>query len=173
MTVSACAKNIDGTVGIVECNNDNSNLSKLRTFKKKLDNHLPGPDISKVKEFHTAISADKNGVIKLENGVNLSFSGMQCNHVDLKKYLDAFLVNDKDARLVYLPSGYKENNIEFAYIWGLFPHVNINQMKKYQNSYGNPTHETALFSDWCKPIEQANHNYHNRFLAINEYIKSL
>lgn len=173
ITMSACAKKLsDGK--IVECDeNKDSSLDVTIKFINNLDLTNPGPDIPKLHEFHTAVKVNEKGVIELKNGEQIAFAGMQCDHIELKNYLKAFLIKDKDVRVVFLPTGFKKDNIVYAYIWEVFPDVEKEYKQRGWKNYGNPTHDTVLFSKWCKPAEQIGHKFHNRFTKIHLFNNSL
>ena len=170
--VSACAKKLNNG-DIIECDNESeSNLDKISMFLNDLDKTNPGPSIPNVHDYHTAVRVNEKGVIELKNGDKIAFAGMKCNHPDLKKYLKAFFIKDKETKVVYLPTGYKEDNLIFAYVWEVSPTVEKEYKQRGWNNFGNPTHETALFSQWCYPIVQDGDKFHERFIKIREFIEA-
>lgn len=175
ISVSACATQLsNGDIKNIACEEDKeSNFDSIRSFLNDLDKNQPGPSIPDVYEYHKVISANNEGIIELENGVKLSFAGMRCKHVELEKYLVSFLIEDNNMRVVYLPTEYKEKDIVFAYIWEANPAIGKEYKQRDWNDYANPTYETALFSQWCEPLEQPGHKYHSRFSKIVEFTKSL
>ncbi len=172
ITISACAKSLSNGE-VVECDeNAESSLDITIKFFNNLDKINPGPKIPALHEYHTAVNVNEKGVIELKNGQKIAFAGMQCNYIDLKKYIDGFMIKDKDARIVYLPTGYTKENIVFAYIWEVFPDVEREYKQRGWGNYGNPTHETVLVSKWCKPVEQEGHKFHKRFTKINTFAET-
>ena len=173
---SACAaKNSDGE--IVECETDSSesdDLHKFLLFSIELDKSHPGPEVAPKAEYLTVKSITPEAHIILENGIELALAGLKCNAQDLGEYLSAVFMNNEPYKVVYQLSGYMVGDVQFAYVWEIME-IDFSEAEDLLGSeLGpslSPTNETAITSEWCTPVKQPKHQYHERYAKIAKQIE--
>lgn len=172
--------NIIIIVILVSCSQDessSSNQSQSRgeiiadldlylEFYRELDKKYPGPKFPGFDNQYKVIKANRYGLLELEDGRFVSLAGLECDHQDLKKYLDS-LVEYEDIKIVFIPTGFEVDNQIFAYVW----EVETPDPSSSGFEFGttiSPLASTFLASQWCKPMDHDKHKYHQRYIKIAE-----
>lgn len=171
ISASACAEKMSDR-SIRECSAEKETSNNLRTaldFNQKLDKDLPGPTFPGFDNQYRVINATGNGKLELEDGQVISLAGLECNHEDLEKYFHAVLVQDKNTKIVFAPTGLESNNIKYAYVWEVSTPMELNDSDYSFGPTWSPTNETAISSNWCRPVSQSSHKYHTRYIKIAEH----
>lgn len=160
----------DGTIKLTEPSKDD--IKSLEEFSKgleKIEAKFPGPklDFQKLKEFEKVEAINQDGTLLLKNGKVLGFAGCDCGN-ELLEYLKKRF-KDENIQVYYFPSGFVENEIIFAYIWEVDIEFGDDLGSKEPSS--GPTfmllNEFAIMNKLCEPIEQTDHMYHKRYLALS------
>ncbi len=170
VSASACAqKQADGS--IKECSPDEEDLNSLKSahnFYKELNKELPGPSFPGFNNQFKVIKATRFGVLELEDGQIISLAGLECDHNDLAKYLNLLLIQERNTKVVFIPTGYEVNKIKYAYIWEVSAPTELPESNYSIGPSWSSTNETAISSKWCKPLSHEQHKYHARYIKIAE-----
>ena len=163
---SACASQLSNG-DIVECDVDESDSRDRREVLEQLlalDQDLPGPELPGIDSQRSVASIVDSGTIVLENGIRLRLAGIECNS-EIDSYLEATFLSDDPSRVRYVTTGLERNGVHFAYIWEYYEMLDPEFGPIVSYSLIN---EVGLMSDWCTPVQQENHRYHQKFSAVKE-----
>jgi len=165
ISASACAKRLSNGE-IVDCTPSESKQEQQTSALYKIleiDKENPGPkqpDILNIgnTQLFGVKEISNNGIILLENDVELKLAGLECSNEEAVRYLRASFLNTGDSKLAYSLSGYTDGQYNYAYVWEV-------------GSLGEPdfgptlssSNENLITSGWCKPIKQEKHLYHSRY----------
>ncbi len=173
---SACAtKNSSGE--IVECKTggtESSDLHQFLLFSIELDKTHPGPSALPDSEHLTVKSITWDANIILDDGIKLALAGLECNAQELGEYLSAIFLKNEPSKLTYQLTGDRAGDLQYAYIWEV-TEIDFSEAEgllEPEIGLGlSPINETAITSQWCVPVKQPKHQYHERYAKIARQIK--
>lgn len=136
-------------------------------FLQELNQTLAGPQFPGFDNPYKVVRATRHGLLELEDGQLVLLAGLDCNHQDLKKYLDGVLVKNERNKIVFVPTGLKLDNQIFAYVWEVTT-LELSDIEVEFAGTFSPTNENTLSNKWCEPLRQDRHRYHQRYVKIAE-----
>lgn len=163
--------NSDGTVSDYEPSDED--LKSLQVFSDKLrsiDKRFPGLEIDfkNIDDFFKVKQILNDYTLILENGERIGFAGCRCSR-DFFTHLQ-ITFSDKESHVYYVPSGYSESNVTYAYIWEVDLQIGDDN-SPHKGPFGpafSQLNETSMINKWCKPIEQKGHKYFERYVALSK-----
>ncbi len=177
-SASACAAT-SSKGQTIKCEVQDSERERLREslmFSVELNRTHPGPtpDLGEVK--HEVASVSPEGYIQLENDVKLGLAGLDCDAKKIVEYFDATFFGNFSAKILFQATGDKKDDVQFAYLWEVSDIDSPETDDSLETELGpilSPINENAITSGWCNPIEQPNHEYHERYKKIAVHAESL
>ena len=130
-----------------------------------VDKEFTGPPMPDLKSKQTVSSIYSQGVLLLDDDRRIALAGLECSP-KMYSYMQALFFGNEPDFLVYLPSGYVVDDLQYAYVWA----VTLWELGDPDLEFSPATsslNETGLLSGWCEPVEQDSHSYHGRFVAIS------
>ena len=167
ISASSCAS--QSSAGeVVDCEVDvsiDNQLSKGLDFFSQLDKTHPGLSREKVLNFKNeglldVIEIYNDGSFLVNNGDRLFLAGLDCGDKSgLKDYLTALFVRTQ-SKVGYQLTGLELNGTKYAYVHEFFDDLMASM------------NETTITSQWCQPIKQDKHVYHERYQKIFEFTEN-
>ena len=131
-----------------------------------IDSESPGPQLPPLETRQTLRSVNGQGILLVANGERIALAGVACDD-RMIEYMQALFFGNEPDTLVYLPSGYVEDDVHYAYVW----YISLWELGDPDLEFSpaiNSLNESGLRSGWCQPVKQDSHRYHSRYVAISK-----
>jgi hypothetical protein len=169
VSASACAKRLsDGTVVDCEVSPDESkrlheSISAMRLINQK----YPGPQEPDFANLYEVTSVDDRGRIKTSEGLLLMPAGVQCS-AEMIKFLRHIFLKEPRHKIAFVLTGDEAGDAKYAYMWGVDNRPDekaTSNTVQFGPAYSS-VNEGGITSQWCVPVPQKNHRYHERYKAL-------
>ena len=152
-----------------EVNSEASKFADAADAWLDVDAAFPGPQMPSLDSKQTVRSMQGGDLLQLVSGQKITLAGLECN-AEMARYTQALFFGSEPDFLVYLPSGYVVDGVQYAYVWA----VTLWELGDPDLEFSPATsslNETGLKSGWCESVRQDSHRYHSRYVAISSLTK--